>query len=239
MANHGLCNSDFKGSMAESGQEIWNDVCFIYERFLWWIVSVHVFFIGLCSWIDIPKDLLEVICKFKIRCCANNTKMLKMLKNVRSTFWLVKRCGYHWVLQRKKKFESWMIGWDFGIFDIGNGVVLTNGMMFIFFLFIYLFINLIYIFVILRISYFWMSIFYVGIHSCNLSETIHNKWLQQSSNKGSYFYVVTMDDYVCVIWQSTNYYAYLKGYTSETGLDKDEVEGNKAFWWSTEICRGC
>ena len=32
--------------------------------------------------------------------------------------------------------------------------------------------------------------------SCNLSETVHNKWLQQSGNRGSDLYVATVDDFV-------------------------------------------
>src|SRR6202048_502896 len=61
------------------------------------------------------------------------------------------------------------------------------------------------------------------IPSCNLSETVHNKWLQQSGNRGSDLYVATVDDYVRAFMQCTNYYAYLKGDRSGTGPGKDEL----------------
>ena len=32
--------------------------------------------------------------------------------------------------------------------------------------------------------------------SCNLAASIHNKWLQASSNKGGDLYVATVDDYI-------------------------------------------
>ena len=59
--------------------------------------------------------------------------------------------------------------------------------------------------------------------SCNLSETVHNKWLQQSGNRGSDLYVATVDDFVRAFMQCTNYYAYLKGERSGTGLGKEEL----------------
>ena len=39
--------------------------------------------------------------------------------------------------------------------------------------------------------------------SCNLSETVHNKWLQQSGNRGSDLYVATVDDFVRAFKQCT------------------------------------
>jgi hypothetical protein len=32
--------------------------------------------------------------------------------------------------------------------------------------------------------------------NCNLAESIHNKWLQASDNKGGDLYVATVDDYI-------------------------------------------
>src|ERR1700738_427339 len=58
--------------------------------------------------------------------------------------------------------------------------------------------------------------------SCNLSETVHNKWLQQFGNRGSDLYVATVDDFVRAFMQCTNYYAYLKGDCSSTGPRKEE-----------------
>ena len=42
--------------------------------------------------------------------------------------------------------------------------------------------------------------------SCNLAETVHNKWLQQSSNCGNDLYVATMDDLVREFMQMVRYY---------------------------------
>jgi hypothetical protein len=53
--------------------------------------------------------------------------------------------------------------------------------------------------------------------SCNLGEIIHNKWLQQSSNRGNNLYVATVDDFVRALMQVSRYYQYLK----------DELPGNK------------
>jgi hypothetical protein len=54
--------------------------------------------------------------------------------------------------------------------------------------------------------------------SCNLSETAHNKWLQQSGNCGNNLFVATYDDKIRAVMQITNYKAYLKGKASGTGL---------------------
>ena len=50
--------------------------------------------------------------------------------------------------------------------------------------------------------------------TCNLAETIHNKWLQQSGNKMTFLYEAIVDDMICVFMQIGNYQAWLKG-----GLD--------------------
>jgi hypothetical protein len=60
--------------------------------------------------------------------------------------------------------------------------------------------------------------------SCNLSETAHNKWLQQSSNRGNDLFVATCDDKIRVVMQMTNYRAYLKGKASEIGPSKQELK---------------
>jgi len=36
----------------------------------------------------------------------------------------------------------------------------------------------------------------VDMPTCNLSELVHNVWLQQFSKRGAYLYVMTLDDYV-------------------------------------------
>jgi hypothetical protein len=59
--------------------------------------------------------------------------------------------------------------------------------------------------------------------SCNLAETVHNKWLQQSGNHENDLYVATVDDFVRVFMQVSRYYQYLKGELAGTGPGKDEL----------------
>ena len=47
--------------------------------------------------------------------------------------------------------------------------------------------------------------------TCNLSETIHNKWLQASGNKMVDLYSATVDDYSKAALQSSGYFNFLKG----------------------------
>jgi hypothetical protein len=59
--------------------------------------------------------------------------------------------------------------------------------------------------------------------SCNLTETIHNKWKQQSGNRGDDLYVATVDDFIRAFMQATNYRAYLKGRATGMGPSKSEL----------------
>jgi len=59
--------------------------------------------------------------------------------------------------------------------------------------------------------------------SCNLAETIHNKWLQQSRKRGNDLYVATVDDYVRAFMQMVQYYQFLKGDNLGTGPRKAEL----------------
>ena len=59
--------------------------------------------------------------------------------------------------------------------------------------------------------------------SCNLAETVHNKWLQQSGNCGNDLYVATVDDFVRAFMQVVAYYQYLNGERGGTGLGKEEL----------------
>ena len=56
-----------------------------------------------------------------------------------------------------------------------------------------------------------------AVPTCNLSETIHNKWLQASGNKMVDLYSATVDDYSRIALQSTAYFNFLKGGRSGTG----------------------
>jgi hypothetical protein len=59
--------------------------------------------------------------------------------------------------------------------------------------------------------------------SCNFAETLHNKWLQQSSNRGNDFYVATVDVFVRVLMQVVEYYQYLKDEYTCTNLGKEKL----------------
>ncbi len=60
--------------------------------------------------------------------------------------------------------------------------------------------------------------------SCNLAESVHNKWLQASGNNGGDLYVATVDDYIRAFLQVVNYYQYLKGDVGGTGPSKQELK---------------
>jgi hypothetical protein len=60
--------------------------------------------------------------------------------------------------------------------------------------------------------------------SCNLSETVPNKWLQQSGNRGNDLFAATCDDKIRAVMQMTNYRAYLKGKSSGFGPSKQELK---------------
>jgi hypothetical protein len=64
----------------------------------------------------------------------------------------------------------------------------------------------------------------VDMPSCNLSETAHNKWLQQSGNRGNDLFAATCDDKTRAVMQMTNYMAYLKDKASGTGSSKQELK---------------
>ena len=59
--------------------------------------------------------------------------------------------------------------------------------------------------------------------SCNLAESVHNKWLQQSGNRGNDLYVATVDDLVRAFMQMVRYYQFLKGDHARTRPGKDEL----------------
>ena len=59
--------------------------------------------------------------------------------------------------------------------------------------------------------------------SCNLAETVHNRWLQESGNQMTCLYKATVDDFIRAFMQTTNYKMYLKGGRSGKGPDKAEL----------------
>ena len=58
------------------------------------------------------------------------------------------------------------------------------------------------------------------IPTCNLAETVHNKWLQQSEKRGTDLYIATVDDYVRAFMQMVRYYQFLKGEKPGTVQEK-------------------
>ena len=50
-----------------------------------------------------------------------------------------------------------------------------------------------------------------AMSTCNLSETVHNKWLKATGNRMVDLYSATMNDYNRAALQSTRYYLFLKG----------------------------
>ena len=59
--------------------------------------------------------------------------------------------------------------------------------------------------------------------SCNLAETVHNKWLQASGNKGGNLYVAAVDNYIRAFLQVVAYYQYLKGGVGGMGPSREEL----------------
>ena len=60
--------------------------------------------------------------------------------------------------------------------------------------------------------------------SCNLAESIHHKWNQQSGNRGSDLYIATVDDFIRALMQVVWYYQYVKGNREPgTGPGKEEL----------------
>ena len=53
--------------------------------------------------------------------------------------------------------------------------------------------------------------------TCNLTETIHNMWLQQSCNKMTYLNDAMVDDLICMFMQIANCRFWLKGGSTNKG----------------------
>ena len=57
------------------------------------------------------------------------------------------------------------------------------------------------------------------ILTCNLAETVHNKWLQQSGNKMTCLYETIVDDLIRAFMQIANYKSWLRGGSTGKGPD--------------------
>jgi hypothetical protein len=60
--------------------------------------------------------------------------------------------------------------------------------------------------------------------SCNLAESMHHKWNQQSCNRGSDLFITTVDNFIRAFIHVVRYYQYLKGDRGGTGHGKEELQ---------------
>jgi len=59
---------------------------------------------------------------------------------------------------------------------------------------------------------------------CNLSKTVHNKWLQMLGKCRNNLFDATYDDNIHAWMQMTNYHAHLRGHAFGTGPSKGELK---------------
>jgi hypothetical protein len=64
----------------------------------------------------------------------------------------------------------------------------------------------------------------INMPSCNLSKTVHKKWLQQSGNCGNDLFSATYNNKIRAVMQMTNYKAYLKGKSFGSGPSRQELK---------------
>jgi hypothetical protein len=71
------------------------------------------------------------------------------------------------------------------------------------------------------LAYFCM--FISNMRTYNLSETIHNIWLQQFEKRVWYLNIVNFDSYVQSFKHNALYKEYLKSGTSQQGLNRNQL----------------
>ena len=64
---------------------------------------------------------------------------------------------------------------------------------------------------------------FAQMFNCNIAESIHNKWLQASDNKGGDVYVATVNDYIRAFLQVMAYHQFLKGGVGGDGPSKEKL----------------
>jgi hypothetical protein len=75
--------------------------------------------------------------------------------------------------------------------------------------------------------------------SCNLTESMHHKWNQQSSNRGSDLYIAIVNDFIRALMQVVRYNQYLKGGRAGTEPGKEELQlraCSQPFLWGWLLC---
>lgn len=55
------------------------------------------------------------------------------------------------------------------------------------------------------------------VPSCNLTQTLHKKWIQHLNDRGDNVYIAAIDNFIIAFVQVTNYLAYLKGHAIRMG----------------------
>ena len=60
--------------------------------------------------------------------------------------------------------------------------------------------------------------------TCNLGETMHNKWLQQSGNKMICLYKARMDDLIRAFRKIADYRLWLRDDSADKGLDSTSLK---------------
>jgi hypothetical protein len=65
---------------------------------------------------------------------------------------------------------------------------------------------------------------FAQMSNCNVAESIHNKWLQMSNNKGDNLYVATVDEYNRAFLQIVTYHQFLKGGVGGDDPSKEELK---------------
>jgi hypothetical protein len=71
--------------------------------------------------------------------------------------------------------------------------------------------------------------------TCNLFETVHNIWLQQSKKSVQCLFIATSDDYVRAFRQSAFYKVYLNGGRCGKGPSRDELK----LWRTSQFSDRC
>ena len=64
---------------------------------------------------------------------------------------------------------------------------------------------------------------FVEMPSCNLAESVYNRWLQQSGKRRNDLFVAAVDNLFRAFMHVCSYYQFLKGERAGTGLGKEEL----------------
>jgi hypothetical protein len=127
-----------------------------------------------------------------------------------------------------KHLQLWLAFWHFRYRQWGGFMELVRIysyiycciLLFLLFPYICIFFSFLYCHFIMQEKIMTVEEF-AEMPNCNLAESIHNKWLQASGNKGGDLYVATVDDYIRAFLQIVAYHQFLKGGAGGDGLSKE------------------